>query len=104
MRTTVVLLLLVLSTGHYFSEDNPKFTITVDEISPYDNPSETYRYFLSPEGSIFYRDRYYSLPFCQPDYVYEQSQTLGENLSGDRKMNSLYEIEYKGSCLLIFMI
>lgn len=42
------------------------------------------------------KNSYYSLPFCQPDYIYEETQTLGENLSGDRKMNSLYEIEYKG--------
>jgi hypothetical protein len=30
------------------------------------------------------------MPFCQPSEVFEETQTLGEELSGDRKMNSVY--------------
>jgi hypothetical protein len=98
----VFFLLFVSPFGcHFFTEDNLKFTITVDEISPYDNPSETYRHKLKKNFFLINYFRYYSLPFCQPDYVYEQTQTLGENLSGDRKMNSLYDIEYKGKIVII---
>ena len=38
--------------------------------------------------------RYYDLPFCKPTNTYEEIQTLGEKLTGNRKMNSLYEIQY----------
>jgi len=33
--------------------------VFVDNVSPFDNPSETYRY--------------YNLNFCQPETVYEES-------------------------------
>jgi len=33
---------------------------------------------------------YYALPFCKPDKVYEEDESLGEALSGDRKMITKY--------------
>lgn len=35
---------------------------------------------------------YYSLPFCAPDKIEEESENLGEVLAGDRLSSSLYEL------------
>ena len=37
---------------------------------------------------------YYSLPFCHPR-IHEESENLGERLSGDRIENSLYKLNMK---------
>ena len=37
---------------------------------------------------------YYSLPYCHP-HVHEESENLGERLSGDKIENSLYKLEMK---------
>lgn len=37
---------------------------------------------------------YYSLPYCHP-HIHEESENLGERLSGDRIENSLYKLEMK---------
>jgi transmembrane 9 superfamily member 2/4 len=37
---------------------------------------------------------YYSLPYCHP-HIHEESENLGERLSGDRIENSLYKVEMK---------
>jgi transmembrane 9 superfamily protein 2/4 len=37
---------------------------------------------------------YYSLPFCHP-HIHEESENLGERLSGDRIENSLYKVQMK---------
>ncbi|KAF9593739.1 hypothetical protein IFM89_024877 [Coptis chinensis] len=58
----------------------------VNKIGPLNNPSETYQYF--------------DLPFCLPDRVIEETETLGEVLNGDRLTNSLYEIRFREDKIL----
>ena len=36
------------------------------------------------------------LPYCQPEKIIEEWQSLGEDLSGDRTMNSLYTFQFLG--------
>jgi Endomembrane protein 70 len=52
------------------------------QVGPYTNPSETYRY--------------YSLPYCPPVNMKGQSQELGDVLSGDRRVNTPYNLRFKG--------
>jgi hypothetical protein len=52
------------------------------QVGPYANPSETYPF--------------YSLPFCKPDSVESPSQELGDTLSGDRRVSTMYAIAFKG--------
>ena len=52
------------------------------QVGPYTNPSETYPF--------------YSLPFCRPESVERESQELGDVLAGDRRVNTLYKIQFKG--------
>ena len=63
----------VYSPGH-------KIAVYSNKIFPYDNPSETYQY--------------YTLAFCKPEVLYEERETLGEQLSGDRKTNSMFELYF----------
>ena len=65
-----------------YAEKNQTIRVTVAEISPYSNPSETYKYYM--------------LPYCQPEKIIEEWQSLGEDLSGDRTMNSLYTFQFLG--------
>eukprot|EP01017_Pseudomicrothorax_dubius_P035365 TRINITY_DN4941_c0_g1_i1.p1 TRINITY_DN4941_c0_g1~~TRINITY_DN4941_c0_g1_i1.p1 ORF type:complete len:604 (+),score=140.88 TRINITY_DN4941_c0_g1_i1:65-1876(+) len=77
-------LLLVLSAtvvAETTYKDQQLIRVYVGKVQPFDNPSETYSF--------------YSLPFCAPKEVHEESETLGEVLSGNRKMNSLYKAFYK---------
>lgn len=60
--------------------ENEKIPIYVNDVSAFDNPSEMYNY--------------YDFPFCKPTHVEEETQSLGEDLSGERKSNSLYEIHF----------
>lgn len=53
----------------------------VNKIGPYSNPSETYEY--------------YTLPFCAPDKIQHKHASLGEDLKGDHKVNSLYDIRFR---------
>ena len=55
-------------------------SLIANKVGPFANPSETYAYF--------------SLPFCTPDEVEHQSHGLGEILAGDRKVKTLYEINF----------
>ncbi len=72
-----------------YAEKNQTIRVTVAEISPYSNPSETYRYYM--------------LPYCQPEKIIEEWQSLGEDLSGDRTMNSLYTFQFLGNCAYIYI-
>ena len=54
------------------------------QVGPFSNPAETYKY--------------YSLPFCQPENVKSQAQQLGEVLAGDRRVNTMYDIRFRGAC------
>jgi len=65
----------------YALEDEVPFF--VNKIGPYANPSETYEY--------------YSLPFCspEPEKIQHKHATNGEDLKGDHKVTSLYDIRYR---------
>lgn len=62
-------------------KDGEQVKVIANNVGPFSNPAETYRY--------------YSLPFCQPKDVTTQSQQLGEVLAGDRRVNTLYDIQFK---------
>lgn len=64
---------------HFEYQDEVPFE--VNKIGPYSNPSETYEY--------------YSLPFCRPDKIQHKHSSLGEDLSGDHKQNSRYDVRFK---------
>jgi hypothetical protein len=52
------------------------------QVGPYTNPSETYQYL--------------SLPFCEPDEIQHDGHSLGEYLSGDRKVHTDYVANFGG--------
>ena len=56
-------------------------SVAANKVGPFANPTETYRY--------------HSLGFCAPEQIEHHSHKLGESLSGDRKVTSLYDIEFK---------
>ena len=94
-----ILSLLVYTSAMAFDYAE-SLRVMVNKVSPYANPTESYKYnelFISFTIII----RYYDLPFCKPNNTYEDSQTLGEQLTGNRKMNSLYEIQFKGKSYII---
>jgi MFS family permease len=64
---------------HYEIEDEVPFY--VNKIGPYSNPSETYEF--------------YSLPFCQPSSIQHKHTKIGEDLTGDHKVNSLYDLRFR---------
>lgn len=51
---------------------------------------------------VFPKD-YYSLPFCKPDPIVNEKDSIGELIWGDRKHNSLYEVKMavNSSCTLL---
>ena len=61
-----------------YSKGDP-ITVVVSHVGPVNNPSETYSYF--------------SLPFCGKDGV-TVDQDLGESLTGDRKVETPYELKF----------
>jgi len=68
--------------AHRFNiEDEVPFF--VNKIGPYSNPSETYEY--------------YSLPFCtpEPEKIQHKHLSIGEDLKGDHKVSSLYDIRFR---------
>ncbi|CAK8986621.1 Transmembrane 9 superfamily member 3 (Endomembrane protein 9) (Transmembrane nine protein 3) (AtTMN3) [Durusdinium trenchii] len=67
------------SGGQY--ADRAKVQVVANKIGPYYNPSETYAYF--------------SLPFCVPEHMEHHSHNLGEILSGDRKVVTAYDVQFK---------
>eukprot|EP00331_Platyophrya_macrostoma_P007576 CAMPEP_0176425048 /NCGR_PEP_ID=MMETSP0127-20121128/11181_1 /TAXON_ID=938130 /ORGANISM="Platyophrya macrostoma, Strain WH" /LENGTH=574 /DNA_ID=CAMNT_0017806183 /DNA_START=34 /DNA_END=1758 /DNA_ORIENTATION=+ len=77
MTKLLILLLALTIVGTYAIKNKDKINIYVNKVSPWANPSESYRY--------------YSLPFCRPDNAQEVSESIGEKLSGNRKMTSHYE-------------
>ncbi|GAB2292811.1 Transmembrane 9 super member 2 [Dionaea muscipula] len=52
----------------------------VNKVGPFNNPSETYRYF--------------DLPFCPPDRLEEKREALGEVLNGDRLVSAPYKLDF----------
>lgn len=73
---TILVILLILQLANCDEVDEPRIFVQVNNISPYSNPVETYRYYM--------------LPFCAPKSLFSEDQTFGQTLSGDRKMSSLY--------------
>jgi len=53
----------------------------VNKIGPYRNPSETYEF--------------YSLPFCPPHEIQHSHHSVGEDLTGDHKVNSVYDLRFR---------
>jgi len=51
-----------------------------NKVGPFQNPSETYRYF--------------DLPFCQPEHMTEKREDLGEVLNGDRMVDAQYKLDF----------
>ena len=62
---------------------SPPFPLWRAQVGPYTNPSETYRY--------------YSLPFCKPVEVTGENSVLGDALAGDRRVNTMYNVKFKGT-------
>ena len=88
MPRTVLLALVVLGwevaaePAEQKYAHNEKIPLYVDNVVPYHNPSESYRY--------------YSLKFCAPPdlHYHYKSQTLGEVLQGSRKVYSPYVLPF----------
>lgn len=78
----VLFVFIVFCEGrkHYY-EIEEKVPFYVNKVGPYTNPAETYEF--------------YSLPFCQPTSIQHKHTNLGEDLSGDHKVNSLYDIRFR---------
>eukprot|EP00752_Nemacystus_decipiens_P008579 g7660.t1 len=55
-------------------------SVVANNVFPYNNPAETYRY--------------YSLPFCRPDNGERERQRFGELLVGDRKVSTDYRLSF----------
>lgn len=51
-----------------------------NKVGPFQNPSETYRFF--------------DLPFCSPGHVTEKREALGEVLNGDRLVSAPYQLNF----------
>jgi hypothetical protein len=73
---------------HYDVSDEVPFN--VNKIGPYSNPSETYEY--------------YDLPFCQPPKIQHIHTHIGEDVTGDHKANSLYDIRFRGEIILAYVV
>ncbi|GLJ23309.1 hypothetical protein SUGI_0440950 [Cryptomeria japonica] len=85
----LVLGFLVLSWGaqvqagysdHKYNEGD-HVPLYANKVGPFQNPSETYRYF--------------DLPFCQPAHMTEKREDLGEVLNGDRMVDAPYKLDFK---------
>lgn len=73
-----VLTLAAFTVSAYI--ENEQIPIYLNDVSAFDNPAEIYPY--------------YDFPFCKPPQIEEESQSLGEDLSGERKVNSLYSVHF----------
>jgi len=81
MRYLLVSIFLSLAVASNTFQKNEKVQIIVNKIGPLENPTESYRY--------------YDLAFCAPQDPIEYSQSIGEKLSGNRKMSSLYNVTFE---------
>ncbi|KAG5529792.1 hypothetical protein RHGRI_030243 [Rhododendron griersonianum] len=66
-------------SDHRYNVGDP-VPLYANKVGPFQNPSETYRYF--------------DLPFCVPDHVKEKKEALGEVLNGDRLVSAPYKIDF----------
>uniref|UniRef100_A0A0D6QSK4 Transmembrane 9 superfamily member n=1 Tax=Araucaria cunninghamii TaxID=56994 RepID=A0A0D6QSK4_ARACU len=67
------------SDHRYKMED--EVPLYANKVGPFQNPSETYRYF--------------DLPFCLPDHLTEKREALGEVLNGDRMVDARYKLKFQ---------
>jgi len=82
-RALVLLLIFGCALAESLEYDvGDAVSVMVNKIGPYSNPTETYPY--------------YSLPFCRPPdaELTTKKQDLGEVLSGDSMMSSLYKMRF----------
>nr|ABR16201.1 unknown [Picea sitchensis] len=88
MMAPLLLLLLALAWGaqvqggysdHKYSKGD-HVPLYANKVGPFQNPSETYRYF--------------DLPFCQPEHMTEKREDLGEVLNGDRMVDAQYKLDF----------
>ena len=77
MRLALALAALIGVSG--YNKGDP-ITVVVSHVGPVNNPSETYSYF--------------SLPFCGGAAGASVDQDLGESLTGDRKVETPYELKF----------
>ncbi|KAH7307317.1 hypothetical protein KP509_22G054000 [Ceratopteris richardii] len=66
-------------SDHRYAKGDP-VPLYANKVGPYQNPSETYRYF--------------DLPFCPPAHVTEKREALGEVLNGDRLVYASYQLNF----------
>jgi len=66
--------------AHHF-ELGDEVPFYVNKVGPYINPTEAYEF--------------YSLPFCAPREIQHKHHSLGEDLTGTHKVNSLYDIRFR---------
>ena len=95
IRTISLLVLIVFvingveckrNTHRYEIQEEVPFY--VNKIGPYRNPSETYEF--------------YSLPFCPPHEIQHSHHSVGEDLTGDHKVNSVYDLRFRGMKIILF--
>ncbi|CAM6116820.1 unnamed protein product [Calypogeia fissa] len=67
------------ASDHKYKEKD-QVPLYANKVGPFNNPSETYRYF--------------DLPFCRPDNYNEKREDLGEVLNGDRLVHARYELNF----------
>lgn len=88
-RWNLVVLGLLLSTvatvvksdaSDHTYKPKDQVPLYANKVGPFQNPSETYRYF--------------DLPFCLPAHVKEKKEALGEVLNGDRLVSAPYNLEF----------
>lgn len=68
------------ASNHKYAKGDP-VPLYANKVGPFQNPSETYRYF--------------DLPFCPPAQVTEKREALGEVLNGDRLVHAKYELNFR---------
>lgn len=72
---------LVRSASDHSFKVGDEVPLYVNKVGPFQNPSETYRYF--------------DLPFCPPDHFIEKKEALGEVLNGDRMVDAKYQLNFQ---------
>jgi len=78
--SSLIYALPVKRRKHHYSEGD-EVPFYVNKIGPYRNPTETYEF--------------YSLPFCRPKEIQHKHHSIGEDISGDHKVSSLYDIRFR---------
>eukprot|EP00252_Welwitschia_mirabilis_P000896 TRINITY_DN10892_c0_g1_i3.p1 TRINITY_DN10892_c0_g1~~TRINITY_DN10892_c0_g1_i3.p1 ORF type:complete len:594 (+),score=64.95 TRINITY_DN10892_c0_g1_i3:213-1994(+) len=75
------LVCLGISASDHKYKPGDHVPLYVNKVGPFQNPSETYRY--------------YDLPFCPPEHVADKKEALGEVLNGDRMVDAKYQLKFQ---------